>query len=132
VTSGARRAVRRGVTEILANGTIAIVAFSSCFRACPDRFIGASRGDRNSTRASWVFKIHLAVVEEPSKRIYKVQIGREEQGHFVPQLPGFTKEFSRMVGATNAMVAVRRQAQTEVDKHLGLFKERIDRPLHRR
>jgi hypothetical protein len=78
------------------------------------------------------YLIHLAVVEEPSKRIYKVQIGHEEQGHFVPQLPGFTKEFSRMVGATNAMVAVRKQAQTEVDKHLGLFKERIDRPLHRR
>lgn len=70
------------------------------------------------------YLILIGVVEEPTKRIYKVQIGHEEQGHFVPTLPGFTKELSRAFGTTDTLAAIQRRAQTEIDQHLGIIKER--------
>ncbi|SOE63627.1 hypothetical protein SAMN05414139_02351 [Burkholderia sp. D7] len=66
------------------------------------------------------YVIHLAVIEEPSKWTYKVQIGHEKDGHFVPRFPGFTKEFSRKGSTTDAVVVVKKRAGTEIDKHLGI------------
>ena len=68
--------------------------------------------------------IHIGVVEALTKRIYKVQIGHEEQGHFVSKLPGFTEELSRAIDVAGAMAAVQRQAQITIDHRLRMTKER--------
>jgi len=73
------------------------------------------------------YLILIGVVEALTKRIYKVQIGREEQGHFVPKLPGFTEELSRAINVAGAMAAVQRRAQTTIDNRLRITKLRKER-----
>jgi hypothetical protein len=69
------------------------------------------------------YVIHVAVIEEPTKQVYQVEIGHEKQDRFLTALPGFTQEFSR-VDANRSSVAVKDRAEALIDRHLGVGKPR--------
>jgi len=70
------------------------------------------------------YVILIGAVEGLTRRIYKAQIGCEEQGHFVPKLLGFAEELSRAIEEAGAMAAAQRRAQTTIDHRLRITKER--------
>ncbi|MFM0367131.1 hypothetical protein [Paraburkholderia sediminicola] len=110
-----------------------LVVGELCVRQIRHRVMGCSRVLHERPAGGMMAKevrfehrgyvIHVAVIEEPTKQVYQVEIGHEKQDRFLTVLPGFTQEFSR-VDANQASVAVKDRAEALIDMHLGVGRPR--------